>query len=84
MSLTFMHFKLVNLLRIISKQLFWEENQMLQLVITLLVLALIAAVLGFGGIAASFAGIAQILFYIFLVLFIISALAAALRGRTPI
>ncbi|MGB2632429.1 MAG: DUF1328 family protein [Candidatus Acidiferrum sp.] len=36
------------------------------------VIALIAAVLGFGGIAVAAAGIAKIIFYIFIALFIIS------------
>jgi len=40
--------------------------------------------LGFGGIASSFAGIAQILFFVFIVLFLISAVASALRGRPPV
>jgi uncharacterized membrane protein YtjA (UPF0391 family) len=35
-------------------------------------IALIAAALGFGGIARTAAGIAQIIFYIFLVLLLIS------------
>jgi len=37
-----------------------------------LVLALVAAVLGFGGIARESAGIAKILFFIFLIIFILS------------
>ena len=41
---------------------------MLGWALTFLVIALIAAALGFGGIAGASAGIAQILFYIFLVL----------------
>jgi uncharacterized membrane protein YtjA (UPF0391 family) len=57
---------------------------MLQLAITLLVLALIAALLGFGGLAGEFVGFAQILFFVFLVLFLISAVASALRGRPPV
>ncbi len=57
---------------------------MLQLAIFLFVLALIAAVFGFGGIAASFAGIAKILFVVFLVLFLVSALVSALNGRAPV
>lgn len=36
------------------------------------VIALAAAVLGFGGIAASAAGIAKILFFVFLVLAVVS------------
>lgn len=45
---------------------------MLQLAITCLVIALIAAVLGFGGIAGSFVGVAKILFVVFLVLAVLS------------
>ena len=37
-----------------------------------LVLALVAAVLGFGGIAQESAGIAKILFILFLVIFVVS------------
>ncbi|NLY37487.1 MAG: DUF1328 domain-containing protein [Tissierellia bacterium] len=37
-----------------------------------LVIALIAAVFGFGGIMESAAGIAKILFYLFLILFVVS------------
>ncbi len=39
-----------------------------------LIIALIAALLGFGGIAASTAGIAQVLFWLFLILFVLSLL----------
>jgi uncharacterized membrane protein YtjA (UPF0391 family) len=39
---------------------------MLGWAVTFLIIALIAAVLGFGGIAAASAGIAKILFFIFL------------------
>jgi uncharacterized membrane protein YtjA (UPF0391 family) len=56
---------------------------MLSWALTFLILALIAGVLGFGGIAGAASGIAQILFFVFLVLLIISAIARALRGRTP-
>lgn len=51
---------------------------MLNWSVTFLIVALIAAVLGFGGIAAEAAGIAKILFFVFLVLFAISFLT----GRT--
>ena len=46
---------------------------MLYYALVFLVIALVAAVLGFGGIAASAAGISKILFFVFLVLFIASA-----------
>ena len=52
---------------------------MLQLAITCLVIALIAALLGFGGIAGSFVGVAKILFVVFLVLAVLSFLGGGLR-----
>jgi uncharacterized membrane protein YtjA (UPF0391 family) len=48
-----------------------EEIAMFGWVIALFVIAIIAAVLGFGGIAASAAGIAQVVFWIALVLAVI-------------
>ncbi|MDA8563684.1 DUF1328 domain-containing protein [Mariniblastus sp.] len=59
------------------------ERFMLRLAITLLLLSLVFAVFGFGGIAASFAGVAKLLFYVFIVLFAISAVVSVLGGRTP-
>jgi uncharacterized membrane protein YtjA (UPF0391 family) len=58
--------------------------RMLRWALVFFVLAVVAAVLGFGGIAAGLASIAKILFVLFLVLFIVAALMGALRGRTPI
>ena len=37
-----------------------------------LVIAIVAAVFGFGGIALAAAGIARILFFVFLILFLVS------------
>ncbi len=55
---------------------------MLQLAVTCLVIALIAALLGFGGIAGSFVGVAKILFFVFLVLAVLSLLGGGFRrGR---
>lgn len=56
---------------------------MLRWALTFLIVALIAAVFGFGGIAAASAGIAQVLFFIFLLLFIVAAVVGALRGKPP-
>ena len=39
-----------------------------------LILAIIAAIFGFGGIAAAAAGIAKVLFFIFIALFVIGLL----------
>lgn len=52
---------------------------MLKWAITFLVIAIIAAVFGFGGIAEGATDIAQILFYIFLVLFVVSLLFGGFR-----
>lgn len=54
---------------------------MLHYALVFLVLALIAAVFGFGGIAAVSADIAKLLFFAFIVLFVVSALVGALRRR---
>jgi uncharacterized membrane protein YtjA (UPF0391 family) len=53
---------------------------MLGWAVVFLIIALVAAVFGFGGIAVAAAGIAKLLFFIFLVLFIIS-LIFGWRGR---
>jgi uncharacterized membrane protein YtjA (UPF0391 family) len=52
---------------------------MLRLALGFFVVALIAAVLGFSGIALATAGIAKILFYIFLVLFLLSVVSHLIR-----
>lgn len=54
---------------------------MLRYAIIFFVIALIAAVFGFGGIAASAAGIAQLLFYGFVVLAVISLVVGLIRKR---
>jgi uncharacterized membrane protein YtjA (UPF0391 family) len=55
-------------------------EDMLGWAVMFLIIALVAAVFGFGGIAAASAGIAKLLFFIFLVLFVIS-LIFGWRGR---
>jgi uncharacterized membrane protein YtjA (UPF0391 family) len=57
------------------------ENTMLGWALTFLVIALIAALLGFGGVAGTAVGIAKIIFFVAIVLFLISAVAGAMRGR---
>lgn len=52
---------------------------MLQWALAFLVLALIAAILGFGGMAASFAWFGKVLFIVFIVLFLVSLLTGAVR-----
>ncbi|MCD6024295.1 MAG: hypothetical protein K0Q91_1211 [Fibrobacteria bacterium] len=52
---------------------------MLGWAIIFLVVSLLAALFGFTGMAAAFAGIAKILFFIFLVLFVVSLLLHLFR-----
>jgi len=59
------------------------EDTMIGWAVTFLVIALIAAVLGFGGIAGTAVEIAKLIFFVAIVLFAISAVVALLRGRTP-
>jgi uncharacterized membrane protein YtjA (UPF0391 family) len=53
---------------------------MMGLAVTLLIIALVAAVLGFGGIAGTAVGLAKIVFIVALVLFLISLLFGGFRG----
>jgi uncharacterized membrane protein YtjA (UPF0391 family) len=56
---------------------------MLRLAILFLVIALVAAFLGFGGVAFMAADAARLLFGIFIVLAIIFALSGMFRRSTP-
>jgi uncharacterized membrane protein YtjA (UPF0391 family) len=51
--------------------------------ISFLIVALIAAVLGFGGIAGLSIEIAKIIFFVAIVLFVVSAVVGLARGRSP-
>ncbi|MDP2206789.1 MAG: DUF1328 domain-containing protein [Alphaproteobacteria bacterium] len=55
---------------------------MLRWAVTFLVIALIAAVFGFGGIAAVSMDAARILFFVFIVLFVVAALVHILKGKS--
>lgn len=54
---------------------------MLRWALGFLVVALIAAFLGFGGVASTSMEIAKILFYVFLILFVVSLLMGLINGR---
>jgi uncharacterized membrane protein YtjA (UPF0391 family) len=56
---------------------------MLGWALTFLIIALIAAVLGFGGIAGTAIEIAKIIFFVAIILFLISAVFGLIRGRAP-
>lgn len=51
--------------------------------VTFLIVALIAAVLGFGGIAGVAIEAAKLVFFVAIILFVVSAVVSLLRGRLP-
>jgi uncharacterized membrane protein YtjA (UPF0391 family) len=55
---------------------------MLGWAITFLIVAIVAAIFGFGGIASASAGIAQILFFIFVALFVVTLILRVVRGTS--
>jgi uncharacterized membrane protein YtjA (UPF0391 family) len=57
---------------------------MLGWVVTFLIIALIAGILGFGGVAGASIEIAKAIFFIAVVLFLISAVVGLARRRTRI
>jgi uncharacterized membrane protein YtjA (UPF0391 family) len=56
-----------------------RSSKMLYYAVVFLVIALVAGLLGFGGIAGASAGIAQILFFVFLALLVLSLIAGLFR-----
>jgi uncharacterized membrane protein YtjA (UPF0391 family) len=61
-----------------------EVRTMLSWVVTFLIIALIAGVLGFGGLAGASIEIAKIIFFVAVVLFLVSAVVGLARGRTRV
>lgn len=56
-----------------------KEMKMLYYAVVFFIIALIAALFGFGGIAASAAGIAKILFVVFLIVALVTFLLSLAR-----
>ena len=56
---------------------------MLGWALTFLIVALIAAALGFGGLAGTAMEIAKIIFFVAIILFVISAVFGFMRGGRP-
>jgi uncharacterized membrane protein YtjA (UPF0391 family) len=56
---------------------------MLGWAVLFLVIALIAGALGFGGVASVSMEIAQIVFWVFIVLFVVSLIYSLISGRRP-
>ena len=57
---------------------------MLGWIVTFLIVALIAGILGFGGVAGASIEIAKIIFFIAVVLFLVSAVVGVARGRSRV
>lgn len=57
---------------------------MLRWALSFFVLALVAALFGFGGLAATSAGIAKTLFYVFLIVFLVSLVFGLTASRRPL
>jgi uncharacterized membrane protein YtjA (UPF0391 family) len=66
-----------------QKRVIRRSFAMLGWAVTFLVIALIAAVLGFGGIAGFAVELAKIVFFVAIVLFVLSAIFGLVRGRSP-
>ena len=56
---------------------------MIQYAVSFLIIALVAAVFGFGGIAVVSVELARLTFGVFIVLFLIAALMHAFQGKAP-
>lgn len=61
---------------------FIKEAGMLSWALIFFILAIMAAALGFGGLAGAMAGVAKILFFVFLVLLVATFIMRAFRGRS--
>ncbi len=66
---------------------FIDANQnrlnMLNLALNFFILAIIAVILGFGGLAGEFMEIAQFLTVVFVILFTVTAIRSVITGRNP-
>jgi uncharacterized membrane protein YtjA (UPF0391 family) len=56
---------------------------MLYWAVVFLIIAIVAAIFGFGGIAVAATGIAKVLFFIFIVIFLITLFFGFSRRRRP-
>ena len=54
---------------------------MLKLAITFLIIGLVLALLGFGGVGGAFIGIAKVLFFIAIALFVVFLVLGLLAGK---
>jgi uncharacterized membrane protein YtjA (UPF0391 family) len=61
-----------------------ERETMLRWAVIFLIVAIVAALLGFGSIAGAASSIAVMLFYVFLVITVVLFLLGLLSGRRPV
>jgi len=61
-----------------------EGDAMLYWALVFLVIALVAALFGFGGIAVAAAGIAKLLFFLFVIIFVVTLMMGLMRRRRPL
>lgn len=66
----------------LDRSLTQKGPTMLRWAITFLILAVVAAILGFGGLAGAFAGVAQIAFFVFIALVVITFISRAFQGKS--
>jgi uncharacterized membrane protein YtjA (UPF0391 family) len=59
------------------------ESVVLYWALVFFIIAIVAGLLGFGGIAVAASSIAQTLFYIFLVIFLVTLIMGLMRRRSP-
>jgi len=75
---------MVSVARMLKQKAGKEELIMLSWVVTFLIIALIAGILGFGGVAGASIEIAKIIFFVALLLFLVSAVIGVARGRNRV
>jgi uncharacterized membrane protein YtjA (UPF0391 family) len=75
---------MVSVARMLKQKEEKEELIMLSWVVTFLIIALIAGILGFGGVAGASIEIAKIIFFVALLLFLVSAVIGVARGRNRV
>jgi uncharacterized membrane protein YtjA (UPF0391 family) len=56
---------------------------MLRWALIFFIVAIIAAVFGFGNISAAATDIAKILFFVFLIIFLVTLVLGLVKGKTP-
>ena len=62
-----------------GQNIIFGDLTMLHYALVFFLIAIVAAVLGFGGISAASAGIAKILFFMFLVIFLVTLVMGVAR-----